>query len=70
MTYCAITGESSVGQPYRFCGDTDIDPLYSFPDYVARHYTYGQCATNFPEVFASKETMTALQNLADQYLFQ
>lgn len=68
MTYCAITGQSAVGQPCSFCGDESIDPLYSFSDYLARHYTYGQCHTNFPEIFASKETMTALQKLADQHL--
>ena len=68
MTYCAITGQSPMGQPYSFCGNESLDPLYSFRDYMARHYTYGQCATNFPEVFASSQTMTALQKLADQYL--
>ena len=68
MTYCAITGQSAVGQPCSFCGNTELEPRYSFPDYMARHYTYGQCHTNFPEIFTSKETMTALQKLADQYL--
>ncbi|MBR6602948.1 MAG: leucine-rich repeat protein, partial [Clostridia bacterium] len=55
MTYIAITGESAVGQPYSFVGDTSVctaSNYYSFDDYVATYYTYNSATTNYPEIFA------------------
>ncbi|MBQ8208141.1 MAG: leucine-rich repeat protein, partial [Clostridia bacterium] len=71
MTYCAIFGESAVGQPYSFVGDTTLSPesnYYSFEDYVATYYTYDGATTNYPDVFASEKDMKGIQTLIDQYL--
>ena len=58
MTYCAITGERATGQPYDFCG--------GFENYAARYYTWNGATTNFPAIFASEETMLALQRYIDE----
>jgi len=63
MTYCAITGESAVGQAYDFCSTTR-----SFSSFLSSYYKVGQ--TNFPQVFESEETMAALQQMIDTYLEQ
>lgn len=68
MTYCAITGESAVGQDYSFCGDTGASKAFDFKKYCDRFYTYDGATTNFPEVFASKEDMTGIQQLIDKYI--
>ena len=60
MTYCAITGESAVGQPYEFCSIAR-----SFTSFVKNQYKVDN--TNFPEIFASAETMAALQQMIDTY---
>ena len=61
MTYCAITGESAVGQDYSFCSTT-----HSISSFVKKNYKISE--TNFPEVFKSDETMRAIQKLVDDYL--
>lgn len=60
MTYCAITGESAVGQPYEFCST-----VRKFSSFVKNQYKVD--STNFPEIFASEETMAALQQMIDTY---
>lgn len=59
--YCAITGESAAGQEYGFCSSTR-----NFSSFVNSYYTAGK--TNFPEIFKSKETMAAIQQLIDKTL--
>ena len=61
MTYCAITGESAVGQDYAFCYTTR--DLTSF---INSYYIVDD--TNLAKVFGSKETMLALQQTVDEYL--
>jgi len=61
MTYCAITGESAVGQDYSFCSTTR-----SFSSFIKKYYKVGE--TNFPEIFESEETMRAIQELVDEHL--
>ena len=61
MTYCAITGESAVGQDYSFCST-----VKSFSSFKKSYYKVG--GTNFVEVFESEETMLAIQQLVDEYL--
>ena len=61
MTYCAITGESAVGQEYAFCSTTR-----SFASFIKSYYKVGE--TNFTEVFESEATMRAIQQLVDEYL--
>ena len=61
MVYCALTGESAVGQPYEFC-----EEVRSFLSYRERYYTKG--GTNFPQIFSSPDDMLGLQKLMDRYL--
>ena len=74
MTYCALTGESAVGQPYGFCNDERLRPngygskFFSFDSFVATYYTYNGATTNYPDVFASKTDMLGIQALIDAHL--
>lgn len=68
MAYCAITGDSAVGQPYDFCYDPSVcSKFMDLESYVAEKYTY-DTYTNLIEVFRSEADMKGLQQLADQYL--
>ncbi len=60
MAYCAITGDSAVGQPYAFCSTSR-----SFSSFISTNYKIGK--TNFDKIFASQETMAALQEMIDEY---
>lgn len=67
MTYCAITGDSAVGQPYAFVDDSTIHPNFDLEAYKAKQYTY-DTYTNFIDIFRSTADMNGLQQLTDQYL--
>jgi len=67
MVYCAITGESAVGQPYLFTNDPTINPKFTWESFKKLHYSYND-ETNFIEIFSSEADMNGLQQLADQYL--
>lgn len=67
MVYCAITGESAVGQPWKFTNDPTLHPNMDWEKMKALHYSYGP-ETNFVEVFKSDADMLGLQQLADLYL--
>ncbi len=68
MTYCAITGDSAVGQDYSFCNDSEINSAFSFSEFIGKYYTYNNAKTNFPEVFASQSDMKGIQTLVEKYL--
>ena len=68
MTYCAITGESAVGQDYSFCNNTSINMDFNFTEFVENYYTKRNATTNFPDVFASESDMKGIQTLVDKYL--
>ncbi len=68
MTYCAITGESAVGQPYSFCADQSEDSVMNFDSYIEKNYAYGEEGTNYPEIFASAADMKGIQTLIDRTL--
>ena len=68
FTYCAITGESAVGQPYGFYKDETLAPVIDIPGYVDYFYKNGAADTNFPQVLESAPDMEALQTLVDRYL--
>lgn len=68
MTYCAITGESAVGQDYSFCDNTFINKDFSFTSFIDKYYTKKNINTNFPEIFASESDMNGIQTLVDRYL--
>ena len=67
MVYCAITGESAVGQPYLFTNDSTLNPSFGWERMKGVHYSYDP-TTNFIEIFSSEADMNGLQQLADQYL--
>lgn len=77
MVYCAITGETTVGQNYAFC--TDDQESWLLDPERFRQYFYktddpitlvDERQTNFIEVFESEVDMKGLQMLAEQYLTQ
>lgn len=68
MTYCAITGESAVGQDYSFCNDSSKNKRFDLQNFANKNYTYGAITTNFPEVFESEGDMKGIQKLIDKYL--
>lgn len=68
MLYCAITGESAVGQDYCFCGDTSVNIKFDFADFIKTYYTYGNVTTNFVDIFSSPTDMLGIQQLIDEYL--
>lgn len=67
MVYCAITGESAVGQPYEFCDDSSLNPKFDIDAYKAAQYVYDPI-TNFDVVMRSEADMLGLQQLIDDYL--
>jgi len=69
MTYCAITGESAVGQPYAFADDPSIHPNFDMDTFKEQNYTY-ETFTNFVEIYRSPADMNGLQTLADKYILK
>ena len=75
MTYCAITGETAVGQPYGFCYDENNEAYpagksLKLETYIEKYYTPAEVTTNFPQIFASEADMKGLQELANEYIDQ
>ena len=68
MTWCAITGDSAVGQEYRFTGDKTVNSAFNFAKYRSSYYTYGTVSTNFDKALQSKTEVTGFQQLIDKYL--
>lgn len=77
MTYCAITGETAVGQEYSFCvSDTPVDDHFLPENYLKEYYRYDnpntadvdESKTNYVDVMKSETEMRGLQQLADEYL--
>ena len=68
MTWCALTGDSAVGQEYRFTGDPTVNPAFDFAKYRSTYYTYGAVSTNFDKALQSKTEMNGFQQLIDKYL--
>lgn len=67
MAYCAVTGESAVGQSYDFCNNPRLNAKFNFKDYVSDYYTDSK-PTNFPEIFKSEGDMKGIQELVDKYI--
>ena len=67
MVYCAITGDSAVGQPYAFADDTSIHPNFDMEAFREEYYTH-EPYTNFVEIYRSESDMLGLQQLVDQYI--
>ena len=66
FVYCTITGESAVGQPYDFCDNKELNPLFDLEAFREKNYPGG--GTNFVEIFRSEADMKGLQQLVDEYL--
>ncbi len=66
MTYCVITGESAVGQPYDFWNNSNLSLNFDSQKYINKYYT--KESTNYPEIFASESEMLAIQKLVDWYI--
>ncbi len=69
MTYCAITGESAVGQPYAFADDSSLSPHFDMEKFQKENYVY-EPFTNFVEIYRSETDMLGLQQLVDQYILK
>lgn len=67
MVYCAITGDQAEGQPYAFCDDIRINPVFDLELFRVKYYPNG-AYTNFVEAFRSEADMRGFQKLVDQYL--
>ncbi len=68
MTWCAVTGDSAVGQEYRFTGDPTVNAAFDFAKYRSSYYTYGTVITNFDKALKSKTEVNGFQQLIDKYL--
>ena len=68
MLYCALTGESAVGQDYSFCGDKTVNKAFDFEKFLKDEYSYDSATSNFIEIFNSEADMLGLQQLIDRYL--
>lgn len=69
MAYCAVTGESAVGQPYEFCFDKSINSKFNLDPYqYVNRSDYPGYTTNMADVFMSPEDMLGIQMLIDRYL--
>ena len=74
MVYCAITGETAVGQSYDFV--KSYTGTYSLATFTKEKYTYDNTATedvdesetNMTEIFNSDADMRGIQQLCDEYL--
>ena len=69
MTYCAITGESAVGQPYGFVDDPSIHPNFDMEKFQKENYVY-ETFTNFVDIYRSEADMLGIQTLADKYILK
>ena len=68
MTWCAVTGDSAVGQEYRFTGDPAVNSVFDFEAYRKSYYSYGNVTTNFDTALKSKTEVTGFQQLINRYL--
>jgi len=68
MTWCAVTGDSAVGQEYRFTGNPAVNSAFDFMKYRSKYYTYGKVITNFDRALKSKTEVLGFQQLIDEYL--
>lgn len=66
--YCAITGETAVGQAYSFCTDWSVNFNFDAQSFINKNYSYNNAKTNFVQIFNSQQDMKGLQTLVDRYL--
>ena len=68
FTFCTITGESAVGQPYAYLTDANSAPTIDVDAYVTKYYTNGDADTTFPEIVNSESDIRGIQKLVDEYI--
>ncbi len=73
MTYCALTGDSAMNQPYDFCNNSSLREsgmsyFFSFSKFIEKFYTYQNATTNYPQIFLSKTDMNGIRTLIDNHL--
>ena len=68
MAYCAMTGESAIGQTYSFYNDTTLNSKFDAPGYADYYYNNGTNDTNFIIIFSSPSDMEGIQQLVDKYI--
>ncbi len=66
VAYCAITGESAVGQPYSFYNNSSLSSAFNMVSYISEKY--GNVNSNFMSVFSSEADMKGIQSLIDKHL--
>ena len=67
MLYCTITGETAVGQPFKFATNPDLNTAFHPLTFKSEHYRYIR-ETNFDLIIEDDEEMRNLQVLADEYI--
>lgn len=68
MLYCTITGETTVGQPFEFATDTNIEMIhFNTAQYKFDYYKHIK-ETNFDLILKDAEEINNLQVLADEYI--
>ena len=68
MTYCAITGETAVGQPTALENGTETGNALRFQKTVYIEKIYKGKSTNFTAFMDSETEMKGIQQLIDRYL--
>ena len=67
MLYCTITGETAIGQPFKFASNPELNLAFHPMTYRSEHYRYIR-ETNFDLIIEDEEEMYNLQVLADEYI--
>lgn len=69
FTYCTITGEKAVGQPFMYFWNPSTTPQ-DVQEYLndEKHYINGDADTNFPEILKSESDIRGIQKLVDKYM--
>ncbi|MBO7150435.1 MAG: SGNH/GDSL hydrolase family protein [Clostridia bacterium] len=68
LLYCLLSGKPAFGQPYAFACDGGVHPSFDAENFVKKNYAYENAQTNYPAIFASRDTMAALQKAIDIFL--
>ena len=71
MTFCAITGQSAVGNDYSFWNNESASSSFKLSTYLSTFYAYDATKpsnTNFEAIFNSPAEMEGLHQLIDRYL--
>lgn len=68
MTYCALTGEKAVDQPYGFILDQALAPDFDLAGFNDYYYADGEGDSNSDEILKSESDMNAIAAFIDSYM--